>query len=155
MTTLRNKTFIVTGASMGVGRAVALGLAAEGANLVLNARAATPESALGEVWSACEDMGVRAALVAGDASRQAVVADIMKEALRLGDFAGFIHAAGVFHPGPYLWEIEEEKFLEVFNSSVTAAYQLIRHAVPVLVAKGEGGGRFFSVPAPAARFNPA
>lgn len=143
MPILQQKTFIITGASMGVGRAVALAMAAQGANLVLNARAASPESALGEVWSACEDMGVRASFVAGDASRHAVVSDIMEEALRLGNFAGFIHAAGVFHPGPYLWELEESAFLEVFASSVTAAYQLVRLAVPVLVAKGEGLAVFF------------
>ncbi len=143
MPAIRQRTFILTGASMGVGRALALAMAKEGANLVLNARAMTPESALGDVWSACEAMGVRAAFVAGDASLHPVVGDLVEEALRLGNFAGFIHAAGVFHPGPYLWELPHEAFAEVFASSVTAAYQLIRQAVPKLLEQGEGLAVFF------------
>ncbi len=143
MPAIREKTFILTGASMGVGRALALSMAKEGANLVLNARARTPESGLRDVWSACEAMGVRAAFVAGDASLHPIISDLMDEAQRLGNFAGFIHAAGVFHPGPYLWELEPEAFEEVFASSVTAAYQLIRLAVPQLQKQGDGLAVFF------------
>lgn len=42
MDELKGKTFIVTGASMGIGRALALELARIGVNLVLNARSSSP-----------------------------------------------------------------------------------------------------------------
>ncbi|HEY9073440.1 MAG TPA: SDR family NAD(P)-dependent oxidoreductase [Desulfobaccales bacterium] len=62
---LRQKTLIITGASLGMGRALALLLAREqGANLVLNARHAGP---LEEVAEACRAAGVEASPVAGNA----------------------------------------------------------------------------------------
>ena len=67
----------------------------------------------------------------------------MEQALDLGRFYGFIHAAGVLHPGPFLWELPPERFREVLDSHVVSAYQLLRAAVPPLLRQGEGLAVFF------------
>ncbi len=141
MNDLSGKTLIITGASLGMGRALALLLAREhGVNLVLNARHAAP---LEVVAAACRQAGVQVRPVAGSAAREAVAARLVAAALDLGNFLGFIHAAGMLRPGPFLWELPPARFKEVLDSHVTAAYQLIRHAVPQLLKSGEGLAVFF------------
>lgn len=132
---LKDKTLIVTGASMGLGRALAEALAVLGAKLVINARG--PE-ALDEAWHACDMVGARVVSVAGDASKASTVKSLMEAAHSLGDFTGFIHCAGMLRPGPLLWEMEEHGFDEVFSSNVKAAWQLTRHCVPALRSAGRG-----------------
>lgn len=137
---LENKTVIVTGASRGIGRALALDLAGRGASLVLNAR---DEKQLAETARACEAKGVRARAVAGDAAVAETVGKIMKAARELDGPHGFIHAAGVLHPGPTLWELTEVQFDAVFDANVKAAWQLVRFACPELCRKEGSFAVFF------------
>lgn len=140
MATLTGKTLIITGASMGIGRALALELAGVGVNLILNARHVP---ALEKTAVACEARGTQARPVPGNAAKAGTAAALLRQAQDLGDFYGFIHAAGVLNPGPLLWELSPRKFKEVWESHVLAAYQLIRAAVPVLLEQGEGLAVFF------------
>ncbi len=141
MLDLSGKTLIITGASLGMGKALALLLAREqGVNLVINARHAAP---LEEAAAACRAAGVQVRAVAGSAARESVAARLVAEALELGDFYGFIHAAGVLRPGPLLWELSPARFKEILDSHVTAAYQLVRRALPELLRAGAGLAVFF------------
>lgn len=141
MSDLSGKTLILTGASLGMGRALGLLLAREQrVNLILNARHAAP---LEEVAAACREAGVQVRPVAGNAARETVVATLVTEAIKLGNFSGFIHAAGVLRPGPLLWELSPARFKEILDAHVTAAYQLVRQAVPALLQAGEGLAVFF------------
>ena len=141
MLDLSGKTLIITGASLGMGKALALLLAREpGVNLVINARHAAP---LEEAAAACRAAGVQVRAVAGSAARESVAARLVAEALELGDFYGFIHAAGVLRPGPLLWELSPARFKEILDSHVTAAYQLVRRALPELLPAGTGLAVFF------------
>lgn len=140
MFALNKKTLILTGASLGIGRALSLELAARGCNLVLNARHASP---LADVAAECRKLGVTAEWVAGDAATADTGSRMVEAALRLGNFYGFIHAAGVLHPGPLLMELPEQRFQEVLDASVKAGYQLVRAAVGHLRERGEGLAVFF------------
>lgn len=133
MTSLRNKTLVLTGASMGIGAALALQLADEGVNLVLGARS---EEKLTATRDACRDRGVRAECIAGDVSSSNVAQELVQIAHEMGGFHGFIHAAGVLAPGPAIWELTKTKFREVMDASVCAGHQLIRHATPLLLESG-------------------
>jgi NAD(P)-dependent dehydrogenase (short-subunit alcohol dehydrogenase family) len=137
---MQGKTLIITGASLGIGRALALELARSGVNLVINARHQIP---LSEVAAECERIGVKVRQVAGNAAVPAVADAMVAAAMDMGRFHGFIHAAGVFHPGPFLWELPPDHFQEVLNSHVVAAYQMVRAAVPPLLRQGEGLAVFF------------
>jgi len=137
---LKNTTWIVTGASRGIGRALALLLAERGAKLVLNARHAAK---LAEVAAKARDLGTEAIPVEGSAARAEVAGRLVRAALGLGEFKGFIHNAGVLHAGPLLWELPEEHWDEVMDANVKAGYQLVRYAVPELLPRGGGVAVFF------------
>lgn len=132
---LKGQTWVVTGASRGIGRALALELARAGANVVLGARGA---EALEAVAQECRALGVQARAVPGDAASDQTAQFLVKAAKVIGNFAGFIHNAGVLHPGPTLWELSEAQFDEVFGANVKAAFQLARYAYPNLARQGGG-----------------
>jgi len=140
MQELKNKTIILTGASRGIGSALSLALARSGVSLVLNARSDSP---LAAVAGECEKLGVSVRYVAGDAARAEVADKLVDWAIKSGSFYGFIHAAGVLRPGPFLWELPEDDFQEVLGASVTAGYELIRAAVPQLQRQRKGLAVFF------------
>ncbi len=140
MSSLKNKTLIVTGASSGIGRALSLLLAGDGVNLMLNARGRDSlESAARE----CLARGGQVEFLAGDASLEETARNLVDKAQKMENFIGFIHAAGVLAPGPFLWELSEKDYRAVFDASVMAAFQLIRAAVPVLRKQGQGLAVFF------------
>ncbi|MEW6114457.1 MAG: SDR family oxidoreductase [Thermodesulfobacteriota bacterium] len=140
MSGLHGKTFVLTGASSGIGRALALLMAKAGINLVLNARRG---EVLEEVARECRSADVSVQYVAGDAARADTARQMVRSAVVLGRFAGFVHAAAVARPGPFLWELPASEFRAVMDASVVAAYQLIRFAVPELLKQGEGMCVFF------------
>jgi len=140
MTSLRNKTLVLTGASRGIGQALALELAKEGVNLVLGART---EEKLMDTRDACRKLGVKAECLTGDVSSSNVAQELVQIADVLGRFHGFIHAAGVLAPGPNVWELTKTRFKEVMDASVSGAHQLIRHATPILLDHGQGLAVFF------------
>lgn len=137
---LTDTTFIITGASMGIGRALALELAASGVNLVMNAR---NEPALKDAADECRAVGVRVEYVVGDAASASTCREAVDKALEIGRFSGFVHAAGVVRPGPFLWELPEEHFHEVMAASLVAAYQITRFSLPALIEQSDGMAIFF------------
>ncbi|SPF47632.1 Short-chain dehydrogenase/reductase family protein [Syntrophobacter sp. SbD1] len=149
MSEISGKTFILTGASGGLGRALALALATEKVGLVLNAR--SPE-ALEKVAEEITGKGARADFLAGGAradflAGSAAVGDVsnglVKKAINMGAFLGFIQAAGVLHPGPAVYDLSGAEFSEIFEASVTASFHMAKAAFPHLIEAGEGIAVFF------------
>ena len=134
---LQGKTLIVTGASLGIGRA--LELAGRGVNLVLNARHAP---ALEGAAAAAAALGVEVRPVAGNAANRKPPRHWWIRPWPWGVLRLY-PCRRCAHPGPLLWELSERKFQEILDSQVTAAYQLIRAAVPALLQQGEGLAVFF------------
>ena len=135
MPSLKGKTLIVTGASRGIGRALALGLAEAGANLVLSAR--NPER-LSQAAEEVADKGAAVRYFAGDVASGETARRLVELAREIGGFYGFIHNAGVLHAGPLVWEMPENLWREVVDTSLTGGYQLTRHALPYLLEAGDG-----------------
>ncbi len=140
MSSIADKTFILTGASGGLGRALALELSSEVAGLVLNARG---KEALERIGEECAKKGARVEVVAGPAQAAGGSEALVEKALGLGNFRGFIHAAGVLGPGPVVHELCAEKFREIFEASVTASFEMARAAFPRLIESGGGVAVFF------------
>lgn len=134
------RTLILTGASRGIGRALALALSQAGVQLVLNARSEPELSASANLVKA---RGGQALALAGDCSHGDVAQNLVSAAQDLGGFYGFIHCAGVLHPGPLLSELPESEFREIIDSHLTAAYQLLRFSVPALETAQAGLAVFF------------
>jgi NADP-dependent 3-hydroxy acid dehydrogenase YdfG len=128
-------SLIISGVSFGVGRALAPTLARQGINLALNARSTEP---LAEAAQECSSLGVKAATVAGDVSRDEVALELVQAAQGLGGFAGFIHVAGILNPGPTVWELPGPDAAAVMDASFGGALALIRAALPTLLAQKRG-----------------
>lgn len=132
MGTWAGKVVVLTGASEGIGRALALHLARQGARLVLAAR---NEQRLNSLAEDCRRLGGRALVVPGDASSRADC-----EALADGAFAhyGAIDVL-VLNAGATMWsrldELQDVDLLErLMRLNYLGAAWLTRRALPALVA---------------------
>ena len=96
---LQGKTVVVTGASSGVGRAIALEFAQNGATIVASARRA---EALQEVVTACQDMGATAIAVPTDVTDPIAVQQLATAAAAVnGTIAIWVNNAGVLAAGGF------------------------------------------------------
>jgi 3-oxoacyl-[acyl-carrier protein] reductase len=121
---LDNKSFVVGGASSGLGRAVAEQLVAEGARVLLVARNA---DALHEV---ARELGEQAQPCAADVSQTSGVDKVAVVAVdRFGTLDGVLVNAGGPPFGPAL-ELTDEQWLSAFNLLVSGPVRLLRALVP-------------------------
>lgn len=132
---LNDRVFIITGASRGIGKAVAIELARAGAHLAINAR---EEDRLAETARECEALGRKVRRVAADIAAPETARQLVEQATGLGDLFGFVHVAGVARPGPFLWELPDGGFQDIIAASLIGAYQLVRYAAPILRARESG-----------------
>jgi 3-oxoacyl-[acyl-carrier protein] reductase len=128
---LRGRACIVTGASRGIGRATAVGLAAEGASVLLVAR---NEDALGEVAARCIDAGGRAEAVALDVTSpdagERLVAAAFERFERLDALVNNAGTSAV----KALEELTDEDWQRQWELHVMAPLRLMRAAAPRMAA---------------------
>jgi len=128
---LAGQTALVTGATSGIGRAIALRLARDGAEVVVHGRnadrgAETVDAILGE--------GGRARFVKADLGDPAELARMLEE---VGDVDVLVNSAGFSWFGPTA-DLDIETFDALFASDVRAPYFLVAALGPKMAAKGSG-----------------
>jgi len=139
---LEGKTALVTGASLGIGRGIALGLAEEGADIAINYRSHTDQAQ--EVADAVEQMGRQALLCQADvADRDATASAITSIVERFGHLDIAVANAAFSIRAPVVesaWEdvlrtIQVSQF-GVFHTCQMAAQQMVRQC-----GQGRPGGK--------------
>lgn len=131
---LEGKVALVTGASRGLGRAIALAYAKEGVSLVINARG---EESLRPVAEAAERAGAEVLTVAADVSDAADAQRLVDEAAsRFGAIDVLVQNAGVLGPRVRIEEYPEEEWRQVLEANLTGPFLLSKAAIPHM---GEGG----------------
>jgi 3-oxoacyl-[acyl-carrier protein] reductase len=144
---LHDKVALVTGASKGIGKAVALGLATEGSRVVAVARDA---GLLDKVAAECRDRSRRDAIaIAADLSRLDEVERVVREAKdRLGRIDILVNNAGAIRGGGFL-TIPDAQWIEDWNLKLLGYIRMARAVFPLMQA--QGGGRICNVVGAAAR----
>ncbi|MBQ4421563.1 MAG: 3-oxoacyl-[Schwartzia sp.] len=133
---LDGKCALVTGASRGIGRAVALKLASEGAKVALNF--AGNEAAANEVRQEIEAMGGQAILVKADVADEAAVQDmVQKTADAFGRIDILVNNAGITRDG-LLARMKEEEWDAVLSTNLKGVF-LTTKAVAKLMMKQRAG----------------
>jgi NAD(P)-dependent dehydrogenase (short-subunit alcohol dehydrogenase family) len=130
-TELQGQTALVTGATSGIGRAVAIQLAAQGATVLVHGRDGARAA---EVIEQIELAGGHARFVAADISTPEGIQTLIDEA---GDIDILVNNAGFAWFGP-TGDLGAEKFDALFDANVRAPYLLTAAFAPAMVAKGAG-----------------
>ena len=133
---LRGRTAVVTGASSGIGRAIAERLGGDGANVVLSGRT---ESAMKESAARIEAAGGTAHLVVGDVRDPDVVGELVRRAeAETGRLDVFVNNAGVAFLGSVL-DGELDEWRSMLETNVLALLVGCKAAVVAMRRLGNGG----------------
>jgi 3-oxoacyl-[acyl-carrier protein] reductase len=133
MSKLTGKVAIVTGASKGIGAAIAQSLAAEGASVIVNY--ASSKAGADAVVGAITTAGGKAVAVRGDVSKATEAQGLIDAAIKnFGRLDILVNNSGVYEFSP-IESFTEEQFHKIFNINVLGLLLTTQAAVPHL---GEG-----------------
>ena len=135
------KTALVTGAGSGLGRAVALAFAAEGASVVAAGRT---EATLAETVRLIGSAGGRAATVTADVTDSGRLRELVHETVtRFGGLDIAVNNAGILRGRGPVGEVSEEDWDAVLRTNVTGVWLAMKHQIAQM--KDNGGGVIVNV----------
>jgi NAD(P)-dependent dehydrogenase (short-subunit alcohol dehydrogenase family) len=127
---LRDKVTLITGASQGLGRALALAFAREGARVVVNARS---EESVRPVAGEVEDAGAEVLAVAADVSKGADVERLVGESVEhFGKIDVLVNNAGLLGPRVAIEDYPEDEWRRIIDANLTGPFLVSRAAIPYL-----------------------
>ena len=125
---LEGKVALVTGASQGLGRALALACAREGANLVISSRSADSLEPVAEEARASD---IEVLAVPADLSRSEDVQELVDAAAeRFGKIDVLVNNAGLLGPRVRIEEYPEDKWRSVLDANLTGPFLVSKAAIP-------------------------
>lgn len=137
MKRLADRVALVTGGSRGIGRAVAVALASEGAVVAVNYRADL-EAAESVVKQICQQDGERAAAFQADVSREIEAEELVETTLnRFGSIDILVNNAGIVVDGLF-GSLEGCDWDDVLRTNLLGAVHCTRSAVRDMMVRGTG-----------------
>lgn len=131
---LEDKVVLVTGASQGLGRALALAYAREGAKVVVNSRS---EESVRPVAEEIEGLGTEVLALAADVSDSEDARRLANGAAeRFGRIDVLVNNAGVLGPRVEILEYPDEEWSRVLEANLTGPYLVSKAVIPRML---EGG----------------
>lgn len=132
---LKGRVAVVTGASSGIGRAVAIGFAREGADVILFAR---DPKRLGQVSREVRSEGAKALVVRGDVGVEEDVRRIGEAVRDLGRVDVLVNNAGIVHVHKPVHELPVEVWDRVIQTNLRGAFLASRQVIPFMLERGYG-----------------
>ncbi|MDU9000731.1 SDR family NAD(P)-dependent oxidoreductase, partial [Streptomyces mirabilis] len=131
---LKDRTALVTGASRGIGRAIALALAEQGAAVAVNYRSRQEDAAA--VVKEIETAGGRAAAVGADVADPQQAARLVQEATRLlGPLDILVNNAGTSDDG-LIYDAPPDAWLNVMKTNFGGAWHCTHAVLEQFMARG-------------------
>jgi NAD(P)-dependent dehydrogenase (short-subunit alcohol dehydrogenase family) len=136
MNRFTGKTVLVTGAGSGLGRAIALAFAAEGASVVAAGRTA---ASLDETVGLIEATGGTATAVTADVTDSGQLQNLVRQSVtRFGGLDIAVNNAGILRGTVPVGDVSEEDWDAVLRTNVTGVWLAMKHEIAHM--KGNGGG---------------
>lgn len=136
MTQLTGKVALITGASRGIGRAIALAYASAGASVAVTARTAGQLDAL---VAEIESAGGVALAIPADLALETDIRSIADGTVeRFGRVDILVNNAAIIHPRVDLVDFDPDLWRRVLDVNLTAAALLTKAVLPEMIAQGSG-----------------
>lgn len=133
---LKNKTAFITGASRGIGKAIAIAMAKNGANIVF--AYASNRSAAEETCEEIRTFGVEAEAFLCDITDFSQAGEVVKQAIaQFGKIDILVNNAGITRDSLIL-SMKEQDFDAVINTNLKGAFHMIKHFCGPLMKQREG-----------------
>jgi NAD(P)-dependent dehydrogenase (short-subunit alcohol dehydrogenase family) len=126
---------VVTGASRGIGRQIALAMAAAGHDLVLASRSSDD---LEVVAAECRMGGAETLIVPTDLRQPDQVDRLVAAAAAFGPVSTLVNNSGIAGPSGLLWELDQDDWEETMAVNVTAVFLTCRGFLPGMIERGAG-----------------
>ena len=138
---LQGKTAVVTGASRGIGRAIAVRLAQQGANIVVNY--VSSNQVADKLVNELQTQGTKALAVQADVSDFSQAENLIKRTKEeFGSVDILVNNAGITRDG-LVMRMSEGDFDRVIEVNLKGVFNCIRHTVPLMVK--QRGGRIINI----------
>jgi meso-butanediol dehydrogenase / (S,S)-butanediol dehydrogenase / diacetyl reductase len=132
---LEGRVALITGGARGIGREIALGFAAEGARLVLNA---TSEKSLDQARAICAEKGAEVRGLACDVSDRAAVERMVQKAIEaFGQIDILVNNAGI-HIGSAFVDYKPEDFDRVMRVNTYGPFNVSQFVLRHMIERGRG-----------------
>ena len=142
---LTGKNVLITGASSGIGQAIAIRLAQEGCNIAINYRksaeeaAETEEQAMQKACGQVENCGVKSLIVQGDVSKEDEAIELINTVIdRFGGLDILINNAGIQTECPS-HELSAAEFDRVLDTNLRGAFLCARETIKHLLSRQQAG----------------
>ena len=133
---LHNRVALITGAGRGIGRAIALAYAQEGANLALAAR---PHHELEQTAQEAQLLGATTGIVPADISDSAQVEDLVRQTVaQFGTIDILVNNAGMTGPVGPLQETDVAAWTQTIQVNLIGTYLCCRAVLPVMYQHQRG-----------------
>lgn len=131
---LKGKTVVITGGAKGIGKAIAIEFAKEGANIVINYRSSSPE----DVVSQIESLGVKCLAIKSDISKFEEALKLLEQANEeFGSIDVLVNNAGITRD-TLLMRMSEEDFDSVIETNLKGTFNTIKHASKIMLKQKSG-----------------
>ena len=138
MEDLKGRSALVTGASTGIGAAVAIGFAARGMRVAVHYNSSA--DAANQVVATIKSAGGEAFALQADVRDSAAITRVVKEANeRLGGIDVLVNNAGSLVKRMPITEFDDRTFDEVLHINARSVLDFCRDVVPLMRAQGRGG----------------